>query len=993
VLNEIAASTAGTDWEFVELLGDAGLSLDGVALLQLDGDGAVRSVLDFTGLSLGDNGYALATSPTAEQVFGLTGDLQFGDNTFTNTASTFLLVEGYSGVAQFTDLDTDDDGVLDVTPFASVIDAVALTDTGSPLIYEGAAVVGPDGSFLPAGAVRLPEGSGDWQITDFGDSDSYTPTAASAGAQLVINEIDSDTPGTDAAEFIELFDGGAGGTALDGLSLVLFNGNGDTAYDVIDLTGFSTDENGYFVAGSADVANVDLVAFTTNGLQNGADAVALVQGDAAALSGIAAADLDPASVLDAVVYGTADPDDAELLAAFGETIQVDEDANGDKDTQSLSRLPNGEGDFTAQAPTPGAANDAGGTEPGTPTLISAIQGSGADSPLAGQTVTVTAIVTGDFQDGDADTLRDLRGFFLTEEAADQDGDAATSEGLRVFEGTGTFLTDVNIGDRVTVTGTVTEYFGETQLNATSVELVEAGAVADVMSLAVSLSLDAIDAVTTSQDGDYIPDLEAYEGMLVTFTDTLTVAEMFQMDRFNEIGLSANGRPQQYTQFAEPDVAGYESYLRQTGSDRIFFDDGLNRQNAAILPEADLNGDGVFDTADGFSMGDTITGLTGVLTYDWAGNSASGATWRVRSVDDGNVFEDTGTRPDTPPDVGGSITVTSFNVLNFFTTLVGEGTSGPGGLNPRGANTVEEYERQLDKLVTTLTAIDADLFGLVELENEFQTDQNGDGEVAIQSLVDAMNAEYGSIVWDYVDPGRPFVDTSDAISVGMIYRTDTLAYDPASVRILDDSQLDGLGFGALDDDGLGVFDGPSTNRAPMAATFTDPFTGEDFTFAVTHMKSKGGSGTGDNADAGDGAGNFDALRTEGVTVLNAWLDSFADEDVLVVGDFNAYAQENPIDAMLAAGYANLEQVFDPGSDSFVFDGYTGTLDYGFANDTLMDKVTGAAIWEINSPEPDAIDYNLDFGRDPAIFDGDTVWRASDHDPLLIGLDFLPDLELA
>ena len=110
-------------------------------------------------------------------------------------------------------------------------------------------------------------------------------------------------------------------------------------------------------------------------------------------------------------------------------------------------------------------------------------------------------------------------------------------------------------------------------------------------------------------------------------------------------------------------------------------------------------------------------------------------------------------------------------------------------------------------------------------------------------------------------------------------------------------------------------------------------------------------------------------------------------------FNAYAQENPIDAMLAAGYANLEQVFDPGSDSFVFDGYTGTLDYGFANDTLMDKVTGAAIWEINSPEPDAIDYNLDFGRDPAIFDGDTVWRASDHDPLLIGLDFLPDLELA
>ena len=97
---------------------------------------------------------------------------------------------------------------------------------------------------------------------------------------FVINEIDADQTGTDSAEFIEIFDGGLGNVSLDGLVVVLFNGNGDAAYDAIDLTGQSTDENGYFVIGSEDVANVNLAAFSSNGLQNGADAVALYQGSA-----------------------------------------------------------------------------------------------------------------------------------------------------------------------------------------------------------------------------------------------------------------------------------------------------------------------------------------------------------------------------------------------------------------------------------------------------------------------------------------------------------------------------------------------------------------------------------------------------------------------------------------------------------------------------------------------------------------------------------------
>ena len=426
-------------------------------------------------------------------------------------------------------------------------------------------------------------------------------------------------------------------------------------------------------------------------------------------------------------------------------------------------------------------------------------------------MTVSAIVVGDFQDGDGDALRDLGGFFLQEEAEDGDGDAATSEGVFVFDGA-LDLTDVSLGDRVTVTGTVAERFGKTQIAAQSVAVDEAGAVADVTALARDVSLDAAGGVEVG--GRTIADLEAREGMLVTFADTLTVNEIFNLDRFNEVRLTAGERPRQFTQDNEPDADAFAAYQAETGSDEVVFDDGLGVQNAPIFPEADLDGDGDFDTADGFGLGDTIDGLTGVVDYDFG-------AYRIRPVDDRNAFANSQAREAAPPEVGGDIVVSSFNVLNYFTTIDdGEAGSGPNGLEPRGADSLEEFERQTEKLLTTLEAIDADIFGLVELENEFGADGNGDGLVAIDVLVARLNDRYGDGVWASVDPGRGFVDTGDAISVGMIYKTASVTLDAASVEILDDSDLPGLG---VDVRGA-VFDGPSTNRAPLAATFTDAASG-------------------------------------------------------------------------------------------------------------------------------------------------------------------------
>ncbi|GGG57060.1 hypothetical protein GCM10011414_28630 [Croceivirga lutea] len=173
---------------------------------------------------------------------------------------------------------------------------------------------------------------------------------------IVINEIDVDTEGTDAAEFIELYDGGTGNTSLDGLLLVLFNGDAtdNASYKTIDLTGLSTNANGFFIVGSSSVPNVDLAEFTTNGIQNGADAIALYFTESSNFPNGTAPTIS--NLVDAIVYDTNDDDDADLLAALGQSVQFNEDENSNKDFESLSRVEDFSGDFVAQEPTPGELN-------------------------------------------------------------------------------------------------------------------------------------------------------------------------------------------------------------------------------------------------------------------------------------------------------------------------------------------------------------------------------------------------------------------------------------------------------------------------------------------------------------------------------------------------------------------------------------------------------------------------------------------------------------
>jgi predicted extracellular nuclease len=908
VINEMQVSTAGTDWEFVELFGTANASLDGYFLVGVESDGSAGTidlVIDLTGQSLDANGFFLAASPTAEATYGVTADLAIPENSFENGSAAYFLVQGFTG-ATGDDLDANDDGVLDSLPWTDVSDSVSIVDSLADAQY-GAAVLGPDGSFLPSGVFRTTDG-GDWDAAflNFSTPDG-TPGASNAPVAVPGVAITESGGSTDVSE--------AGTT---------------DSFDVVLTTRPTADVTVTLTPDAETTLDQTVLTFTPADW----DVPQTVTVSAVADAVDEAPDLHVSTITVAV---TSTDTDYDGLAVADLTVNVTDDQTD-------------------------------------VTLISTIQGDGDASALVGQVVTVRAVVVGDFQNGDADESRNLGGFWLQEEDADADGNAATSEGIFVFDAA--FGVDVNVGDIVTVTGTVDEVFGETQIDTvTSVSVESSG---NALPTAVQIDLSALSGTTLSQSGDVQPDLEAFEGMLVTFTDTLVVTEMFQLDRFNEIKLFEGDRPQQFTQVNDPDAAGYQAALQQVGALTITYDDGLNVQNASI---DNLDGFAPFNTGTAVSMGDSITGLTGILDYKWAGNSASGSTWRVRATEDGqNSFVDTNPADTDLPEIGGDLKVASFNVLNFFTTLDLTGNVTDTGADPRGADSQAEYDRQLEKLVTTLAAMDADVVGLVEIENT-------NDSRAVATLVDALNTAVGAGTYGFVDTG--LVGT-DAITNAFIYKTATVSLNGVH------AVLDTPGF--VDPLGALTTAGESFNRPAIAQTFTEIATGESFTAVVNHLKSKGSlTGAAADQDQGDGQGNNNATRDAAAQALADWLATGPTGDTsgrtIILGDLNSYAKEDPIQTLIAAGYDDLAQLLiGPDAYSYVFDGLTGTLDYAMTDRDWSSLVHTIVEWHVNADEADALDYNLDFGRDPAIFDGTSPLRNSDHDPVIVGLNLVADVQL-
>ena len=431
-------------------------------------------------------------------------------------------------------------------------------------------------------------------------------------------------------------------------------------------------------------------------------------------------------------------------------------------------------------------------------------------------------------------------------------------------------------------------------------------------------------------------------MLTTFSQELTVTEHYNLGRYGNVLLSGSGRLMNPTQIAEPGVPA-TAVAEANALNQIMLDDANETQNPdpIVYPAPGLSASNTLRT------GNTVTNLTGVLMY---GHDS----YRIQPTITPD-FVDTNPRTAAPAAISGDLTVASFNVLNYFTTF-----------GSRGANNATEFTRQHNKIVNAIATMNADVVGLIEIENNATT--------AIESLVNGLNSTLGAGTYAYINTGT--IGT-DEIKLAIIYKPATVT-PVGAYAILDSS---------VDPDFL-----DTKNRPVLAQTFENG-TGERFTIAVNHLKSKGSScsSIGD-PDTGDGQGNCNVTRTNAAEAIATWLatdpTSSGDEDFIIMGDLNSYAQEDPIVALEDAGYTDLYAAFAANSYSYVFNGAFGTLDYMMANASMAAQISGATAWHINSDEPRSLDYNTEFktaGQITTLYAPD-AYRSSDHDPIIVGIDF-------
>ena len=873
-----------------------------------------------------------------------------------------------------------------------------------------------------------------------GLSPGGAPTTAQAfslnPATVFINEIHYDNAGTDAGEFVEI--AGPAGTDLTGWTIELYNGSGGARYDSDVLSGTIPDQqNGY--------GTVSIV-YPSNGIQNGApDGIALVNGTtvvqflsyegsftatSSTANGLVSTDIgvaetggasEPAGLSlqltgtgttyqdftwqgpaddtpgavntgqtfsgsgDAApsVASTSPPDgatDVDRAANIEITFSEPVDVSGawysiSCDSGSYAATASGgpttftldpEADFRAgenctvtidadgvtdRDGTPDdMASDyvfsftAGGVEACTPggagvTRTYEIQGAGDASPLVGQTVTSQGVVTGDFE-----TFSALAGFYIQDPVGD--GSAATSDGLFIYNAA---ADDVAVGDVVGVTGEVVEFNGITELTDVSITVCSE----DV----------AVPTTPISLPEDENGDLEQYEGMHVTFAQELTISQNFFLGRYGQLTLSSGGRLYNPTNLFRPGTPEALAQADENARRVIILDDGRSSQNPNPIP--------YISGGDTNRAGDTIAGLTGNVDYGLITSDSTTRDYRIQPTAP-VAIERENQRTAEPEDVGGRIQVAAFNVLNYFDTIDRAGASCyPSGTRSdcRGADSDLEFQRQRDKIIAAITTMDADIVGLMEIEN----DASGDGTVdsAIEDLVSGLNEEAGAGTYDFIDTG---IIGGDAIKVALIYQpgsvtpvgdydTLTTAEDP---RFLDDQ-----------------------NRPPLAQTFSENGTGQVLTVVVNHLKSKGSDcdDLGD-PDLGDGQGNCNLTREAAAEAIVDWLaddptDS-DDPDFMIIGDLNSYAREDPIVAFQEGGYTNLNREF-VGAEAYtyIFDGWSGNLDYALGSESVVDQVTDVTEWHINTDEPSVIDYNTEF-KPQDLYQPD-VFRSSDHDAVIVGLD--------
>ncbi|MCI7551739.1 MAG: ExeM/NucH family extracellular endonuclease [Actinomycetaceae bacterium] len=824
--------------------------------------------------------------------------------------------------------------------------------------------------------------------------------SAPDGSNVVINEVYVRGGSKDGVyrDYVELYNPTSEVISLDGMSLQYFSASGTNGKGTTPLSGTIAPNSYYLVLGADVTHTTELQADAIGGINASGSKGTLILFASTDTQTITAGDQSANTLaIDTFGWGSSAsfetaPDDG---ATFGE--------------QSYSRVQpgvdtnNNSADFVVGAPSP-QASQAGGTtasdpNPGTETpsdpaedtpatqllTIAEIQGTGSETPYNGQTVTTRGIVTAVYPSGG------FGGAYIQTPGTGGDQSGTDSDGIFVFS---LDVAGLAKGTYVEVEGEATEYFGLTQVKASRVSVLEK--TAEVRDPAPVV----LDAVPTDEAAR-----EALEGMLIDVTGTYTVTNNYDTNTYGQVELVYGNEPlRQPSDVFNPneDLAKIRALNEANTTQVITLDDGISYNYTStkdptnqLIPLAWLSVD------DPLRVGSQMTFKQPmILDYRHQWNiqptepvNVAGANDPAHYIDNSDKWiEISGNeRPAAPADLGGDVTVSSFNVLNYFTALGvdeegcrayvdrdGDGVTA-NGCDVRGAYGSDDLARQQAKIVAAINALDSSVVGLEEIENSAQYGR--DRDAALATLVDALNDDAGFAKWAFVPTpsGEGTVPTDeDVIRLAFIYQKAEVAAVGPSMILTGNEYFTGLA------------------REPLAQRFTaidgdgQPV-GTEFVAVVNHFKSKGSLSTKFAEDTDPYQGNNNQLRVAQATALADWIAvEFARDPVVILGDLNSYSAEDPIRALENRGFTNIATNKGVTNHSYQYAGLVGSLDHALGNAAAMALVTGADVWNVNAMEPIAFEYSR-YNYNVKVNDlfDMTPYRSSDHDPIKVGLNVVPD----
>lgn len=607
-----------------------------------------------------------------------------------------------------------------------------------------------------------------------------------------------------------------------------------------------------------------------------------------------------------------------------------------------------------------------------------------------------------------------KGFYL--QALTPDDDPQTSEGL--FVDTNQSQSEFKPGDIICVKGKVQEFYERTQLKAENNQW---------------LKLDAQEAPAAHNieilpsDANFAATLERYEGMLVNLAPALDmrVTRTFGFDykaKRNNMVLAQGQINLHPNQKFVPGSAEADAQNQANQKRRLFIESDQKAADGKVpyypdFGQPSLNQDG--STDDYIRIDDTLSGIEGVISYSFG---------EYRLIATNTLTKDNFVRNDKRTQQveieRGNLRVATFNVLNYFNSPYG-GDQNLDGSN-RGAKSFEEFERQQTKIVEALYKLDADIVGLMEIEN------NGFGNNgAIAQLVDQLNDRVGFEQYTYValDTNQDGL-TNEEDFVGTDVITNGLIYRPRIAELLSSKVIalpSQLAPPVYDEKGKQIEDGKNYQRNAIASTFK--VHDEELTIAVNHLKSKGSTCWEDAASAEQGGqgredkdkqGSCENFRVAAAVALGEALESIEGHKI-IVGDLNAYGMEDPVRVLTdlnggsvkaarntyidgepqfgdegavitkSYGYLNAVAINHQNSWSYSYNDEVGALDHILMSPSLYKKegflqqrrFVDATDWHINGGESKLFDYTDKFKGDLPKYNDH--FRASDHDPAVLELN--------